>query len=196
MDLSEGLKDSFFSGLVLLTPLLATFVIISFVLGWTSGLTGFFIDFFDLTSVTLSFRAAAQILVLLVMAVIVTGIGVFGKSRTGKKTLGGFGKLVNIVPIYRSLYHGIKHISSALVEKQTGYNRPVLAEYPSEDIYRIGFVTSECRPEIDEQPYTDHRSHCHDASGEAPGSRYDSERSFQTGCNNRYLKQEDRKYHA
>jgi uncharacterized membrane protein len=113
-------------------------------------LTGFFIDFFDLTSVTLSFRAAAQILVLLVMAVIVTGIGVFGKSRTGKKTLGGFGKLVNIVPIYRSLYHGIKHISSALVEKQTGYNRPVLAEYPSEDIYRIGFVTSECRPEIDE----------------------------------------------
>ena len=148
MSLIEHLKDSFLSGLVLLTPLIATFVIIGFVLGWTSGLTGLFIDFFDLTSVTFRFRAAAQILVLAVLATAVTGVGVFAKSRTGKKALGGFGKLVNIVPIYRSLYHGIKHVSSALVEKKTGYNRPVLAEYPSEDIYRIGFITSESRGEI------------------------------------------------
>jgi uncharacterized membrane protein len=148
MTLSERLKGSFFSGLILLTPLIATFVIIGFVLSWTSGITGFFIDFFDLTSATFRFQAAAQVLVLLVLALAVTMIGVFGRSRTGKKALGGFGRLVDVVPIYRSLYHGIKHVSSALVDKQSSYRKAVLAEYPSEDIYRIGFITSESSTEI------------------------------------------------
>ena len=147
MGVQEFLKDSFFSGLVLLTPMIATFAIIVFVLNWTSGLTGLFIDFFELSS-ALRFRAAAQVLVLLLIGIVVTGFGVFGRSRTGKKTLGEFGKLVNIVPVYRSLYHGIKHISSALVEKQSSYRKAVLAEYPSKDIYRVGFITSESRKEI------------------------------------------------
>ncbi|MFB6100728.1 MAG: DUF502 domain-containing protein [Candidatus Nanohalobium sp.] len=150
MSLKESFKDSFLSGLVLLTPLIATAVIISFLLGWTSGLTGLFIDYFDLSSLTFRLRVAAQVLVLLVMAGAVAVIGKFSRSRTGRKTLGGFGKIVNIVPVYRSLYHGIKHLANSLAENQSSYRKAVLAEYPSEDIYRIGFITSESSDEIEE----------------------------------------------
>lgn len=150
MNLKEGFKDSFLSGLVLLAPLIATIAIISFLLSWTSGFTGLFIDWFDLTSVTFKMKVAAQILVLFLLAAAVAVVGKFSKSRMGRKTLGGFGRLVNIVPVYRSLYHGIKHLANSLAENQSSYRKVVLAEYPSEGIYRLGFITSESSDEIED----------------------------------------------
>jgi uncharacterized membrane protein len=113
-------------------------------------LTGLFIDYFDLTSVTFRLRVAAQVLVLFALAGAVAVIGKFSKSRTGKRTLGSFGKIVNIVPVYRSLYHGIKHLANSLAENKSSYRKAVIAEYPSDGIYRIGFITSESSDEIQE----------------------------------------------
>jgi uncharacterized membrane protein len=150
MNLKEVFKDSFLSGLVLLTPLIATFLIVSLVLGWTSGITGFFIDTFDLSSLTFRTHIAAQILVLAGLTAMVTVIGRFSRSRAGKRALGSMGKIVNLVPVYRSLYHSIKNIAGSFAEGQSSYRTAVLAEHPSDGIYRIGFITSESSDEIEE----------------------------------------------
>lgn len=97
--------------------MIATVVIISFLPGWTSGLTGLFIDYFDQSSVT--FRFAAQILVLLGLAAANATVGKFSKSRTAMRTLGSFGKIMKIVPVYRSLYHGIKHLANSLADNKS-----------------------------------------------------------------------------
>ena len=148
MDLDEKLKDSFISGLILLTPLILTFIIIKFFLNSTSGLTGVVVEVFGIGKYVGQDMLAGQIIVLTGSAIFIVIAGVAARSYAGRKVLGGFGRLVNLVPMYRTLYFSLKHFANALVENRSHYENAVVVEYPERGIYRIGFTTSKTQEEI------------------------------------------------
>ena len=148
MNLDEKLKDSFISGLILLTPLILTFIIIKFFLNSTSGLTGVVVEVFGIGKYVGQDMLAGQIIVLTGSAIFIVIAGVAARSYAGRKVLGGFGRLVNLVPMYRTLYFSLKHFANALVENRSHYENAVVVEYPERGIYRIGFTTSKTQEEI------------------------------------------------
>lgn len=148
MKLNEKIKDSFISGLILLTPLILTFIIIKFFLNWTSGLTDIVVQVFGIGQYVGQDMLAGQIIVLTASAIFILLAGVAARSYRGKKVLGGFGRLVNFVPMYRTLYFSLKHFANALVENRSHYENAVVVEYPERGIYRIGFTTSKTQEEI------------------------------------------------
>lgn len=150
MVLEEKLKDSFIGGLILLTPLILTLVIIKVFLGWTSGLTDIIVQVFGIGQFVGQDMLAGQLIVLAASTVLIILTGTVARSAKGRKVLGGFGRLVNLVPMYRTLYFSLKHFANSLVENKSHYENAVVVEYPQRGIYRLGFTTSKSQKEIQE----------------------------------------------
>lgn len=150
MGFQEKLKNSFISGLILLTPLILTVVIIKVFLGWTEGLTDVLVQVFGIGKYVGYDMLAGQLIVLTASAVFIVVAGIAARSYTGRKVLGEFGRLVNLVPMYRTLYFSLKHFANALVENRSHYENAVIVEYPERGIYRVGFTTSKTQEEIQE----------------------------------------------
>lgn len=148
MSFQEKLKDSFISGLILLTPLILTVVIIKFFLNWTAGLTDVLVKLFGVGKYVGQDMLAGQLIVLAASSVFIVVTGITARSYRGRKVLGGFGRLVNLVPMYRTLYFSLKNFANALVENRSHYENAVVVEYPERGIYRVGFTTSETQEEI------------------------------------------------
>jgi len=150
MSLQEELKHSFIGGLILLTPLILTVIIIQIFLGWTAGITDTVVSVFGIGQYIGNDKLAGQLIVLATSAVIIVLTGIVARSRKGRKLLGGFGRLVNLFPMYRTLYFSLKHFADSLVENRSHYENAVIVEYPERDIYRVGFTTSKTQEEIQE----------------------------------------------
>lgn len=150
MSLQEKLKDSFIGGLILLTPLILTFIIIKVFLGWTAGVTDLVVQISGIGKYIGHDMLAGQLIVLSGSAVFIVLTGIVARSRKGRKLLGGFGRLVNLVPLYRTLYFSLKHFADSIVENRSHYENSVVVEYPERGIYRLGFTTSKSQEEIQE----------------------------------------------
>jgi len=148
MGLQDKLKESFIGGLILLTPLILTIIIIKIFLGWTGGLTDSLVNAFGIGQYIGHNVLAGQLIVLAGSSIFIVIIGTIGRSKNGRNILGGFGKLVNLVPLYRTLYFSLKHFATALVENKSHYEKAVIVEHPQKGIYRLGFTTSEAAEEI------------------------------------------------
>lgn len=140
--LKEKLKNDFMAGMILLAPLIITILIINTFVGWTSFLVNPILDLTNLGVYTDNNVLFARFLVLLAGAFFVMVVGTAARTRGGKKMLGGFGRLVNVVPLFRTVYFSIKHFADSIVENQSKYKKAVLVEYPNPDTYRIGFLTA------------------------------------------------------
>lgn len=138
----EKLKNNFIAGLILLTPLILTILIINTFLGWTSFLVNPIIEFTKLSQFTDNNIFVARIVVLMIGATFVLGLGTLVRTRIGSKLLGEFGRLANLVPLFRTIYFSLKHFADSLVENRSKYKEAVLVEYPEEGTYRIGFLTA------------------------------------------------------
>ena len=150
MQLKKDLKNSFLGGLVLLAPFILTLLMIKFLLDWTSGITDILIQVLNINQYTGQSGLAGQIIVLIGSAFLITVIGLVAKSKIGKSLMGDFGRLVNIVPLYRNVYLSLRHFANSLVENKSKYEKTVIAEYPQKGIYRVGFTTSQTQIEIQE----------------------------------------------
>lgn len=148
MSFTEKLKNNFIGGLILLTPLIMTVAIIDLFLNWTGGITNFIVQLFGIGKYVGHDMMAGQAIVLAASGMIIVTVGLIAKSPAGRKFLGGFGKLVNLVPLYRTLYFSLKHFATAIVENRSHYENAVVVEHPHEGIYRLGFTTSKSSDEI------------------------------------------------
>lgn len=148
MNLKEKVKNDFMAGLILLTPLILTILVINTFIGWTSFLVNPVLEFTDFGTYTENNVFAARLLILAIGTVSIAFLGSVVRTAPGKKVLGEFGRLVNVVPVFRTVYFSIKHFADSIVENRSKYRKAVLVEYPSEDIYRIGFLTAETPDKI------------------------------------------------
>ncbi len=78
-------------------------------------------------------------------------VGMLTANVLGKRVVGWGDSIVGRIPLVRFIYLGIKQLLEALsLGRKNLFREVVLVEYPRKGIYTLGFVSAECRGEIQE----------------------------------------------
>lgn len=150
-----GLRASFLTGLVVVLPVGLTIYVIWSVVGWIDSwilplipatwqpealLRDYFGDDFSF-----SLRGVG-VIVFLIFTIIV---GWIAKGLIGRSMINRAERLVNRMPIVRSVYTGIKQIAETVFAKsEKSFDRTCLVQFPTPGVWAVGFVAARPRGEI------------------------------------------------
>lgn len=143
MEVSRKIRESFISGLIIAAPVLLTLLILKILYDWSLILINPVVQGTELAMYTGNVEVVAQMVAGLSALLFITLLGATSKNYYGKKMIGEFGKLANIVPVFRTFYFTIKQVANSVVENESRFEKAVVVEYPRNGVYAIGFVTSE-----------------------------------------------------
>ncbi len=139
-----SLRNAFFSGLLLLVPVLVTIWVINFLVekmgGPTSRLFFFFLDpeMFDNTVVSNLLDVFATVIVI----IIITLLGWFSQLLVGKLVLQAFERLLSRVPFVANVYSTVKQVVDTFrQQKKAVFQKVMLIEFPRKGMYAMGFLT-------------------------------------------------------
>ncbi|WP_296426413.1 DUF502 domain-containing protein [Yoonia sp.] len=154
------LRSNFLAGLIIVAPIGLTFWLIWTVVGW--------IDSWVWPFVPQAYQPEELINHLLGRApddeiqVNVRGIGVvifllftmlvgwIGKGLIGRSFLGIGERMVDRMPVVRSIYNAAKQIAETVFsQRDTSFDKACLVEYPRKGIWAIAFVSTNAKGEID-----------------------------------------------
>ncbi|WP_435258931.1 DUF502 domain-containing protein [Thioclava sp. FR2] len=150
-----GLRASFLTGLVVVLPIGLTIYLIWTVIGWIDAWILPLIpgpwkpevlvrEIFG-PEATIPVRGVG-VVVFLVFTVV---IGWIAKGLMGRSLLHWAERLVDRMPVVRSIYNGIKQIAETVfAQTETNFERACLVEYPKENIWAIGFVSTKAKGEL------------------------------------------------
>lgn len=153
--LLAGLRASFLTGLGVVLPIGLTIYLIWTVIGWIDGWILPLIpgpwkpdvlvrEWFG-PDATIPVRGVG-VVVFLVFTVVV---GWIAKGLLGRSLLHWAERLVDRMPVVRSIYNGIKQIAETVfAQTETNFERACLVQYPKEDIWAIGFVSTKAKGEL------------------------------------------------
>lgn len=142
MRVSAAVRDNLLAGLVLVAPLVVTAFALRVLFGWVSAAIDPIVEGTRLASYTANIEIVAQFVTILAIVVLLTLLGYVARWGVGERVFGGIGRLVNFLPLVRTIYSSTRQVANALVERQNRYESVVLVEY-REGFSVIGFVTGE-----------------------------------------------------
>ncbi|MFC6862305.1 DUF502 domain-containing protein [Halomicroarcula sp. GCM10025817] len=148
MTLTDAVKNSFVSGLILLTPLVVTLFVLRILVNWSLQFVDPVVQGTRLTLYTGNEVAAQLVAAVLILAAI-TLVGYLAQKSIGQHLFGNIGRTVNFIPLVNTLYASVRQVATSLVERNTGYEGVALVEYPREGVYAIGLVTGDGPPEME-----------------------------------------------
>ncbi|HTP40304.1 MAG TPA: DUF502 domain-containing protein [Steroidobacteraceae bacterium] len=142
----RGLRRYLMSGLLFWLPILATVLVVRFIL-----------DLVDRTLLLLpprlqpesllglhvpGFGAVAAVLILFLTGVAVTNF-------IGRFFVGFWEEVLNHIPFVRAIYGGVKSFSETLLSNSgNSFKKVLLVQYPREGLWSVGFQTAADIPEI------------------------------------------------
>ncbi|MFC2967472.1 DUF502 domain-containing protein [Acidimangrovimonas pyrenivorans] len=150
-----GLRASFLTGLVVILPIGLTLYLIWTVTGW--------IDSWVLPFVPEAYRPQSLmrdwlgpqyaipirgvgVIVFLIFTIVV---GWLGKGLIGRSLIAWGERLVDRMPVVRSVYNGLKQIAETVfAQSETSFDKACLVEYPRRGIWAIGFVSTNAKGEV------------------------------------------------
>lgn len=141
------MKKYLLAGLLVWLPLTLTVWVLGSVLGVLDGVFGWFIS---ATQAVLPMAATAPLealrhipgLGVIVMLVALLVTGVFATNIVGQWWLQQGSRLLNRIPIVKSIYNSIKQVSDTLFSSSgNAFREAVLVQYPREGAWTIAFVT-------------------------------------------------------
>ncbi|WP_227133236.1 DUF502 domain-containing protein [Halorubellus salinus] len=150
MRVTNALKRSFVSGMILIAPLALTLYVLRLLVNWSLQFVNPVVAGTRLTQYTGNVEVAAQLLAVVLIVGSVVLLGFLANMSVGRQLFGRVGRVVNVIPLVSTIYGGIRQVADSLVERNTAYESVVLVEYPREGVYSIGLVTGES-PESVEQ---------------------------------------------
>jgi uncharacterized membrane protein len=141
MDLTKHLKKKFLTGLFVLIPLLVTIYIIYLVISFVDTILSPVIS-----NITLRLTGK-EIYVpgtgLFLFAVVAYATGILASNYIGKRMLSYGERLVKKIPFVKGIYSSVKDMTDSFSsEKKHSFKEVVLAEFPFQGRYVIGFVTN------------------------------------------------------
>lgn len=148
-------RANFLTGLVVLLPIALTFWLIWTVTGWIDGWVMPFVprafrpdtlmrDHFGPGAVSIR---GLGVVVFLVFTVLV---GWLAKGLIGRSVIRRTERLVDRMPVIRSVYSGAKQIAETVfAQSEKSFERACLVEYPRKGMWGIGFVSTPAKGEID-----------------------------------------------
>lgn len=137
----DKLKKSFIAGLFALLPLWLTAALLHWFFGevdmlFSPILDGFLQSIFPGIGHIPGTGILSGLIVLLLL-------GVLARNVVGQRILDGIDRLIQRIPVFRSLYSTVKQLIDAFSPESTAsFKEVLLVEHPREGSYAIGFRTS------------------------------------------------------
>lgn len=133
----RSIKNNILIGLLLITPVVITLVIINFLFTFV---TGYLVPHKWLaTNYAPLFRAVALVIVFIALYF----VGLFTRNFIGKKLYRFGDRILTGIPVIRSVYTAVRHISGALLQTGgTTFKQVVAIEFPRHGVYSLGFITA------------------------------------------------------
>lgn len=149
------MKRCFFTGLVVILPILITFLVVRFLVNFLTDpfekFVRYILSHFDFYSNGLWILDHNQIIYLISKVLILGGLlllifllGLLSRIAILEAAFTLFEKLVKKIPVIRSVFRICKEMTNAFLSpKAEGTNQPALVPYPSEEQKSIGLIMSE-----------------------------------------------------
>lgn len=129
----------FFAGLLVWVPLGATLLVIRFLFNLLDA---------SLLLIPEPLRPHIPGLGVLLSVVLVFGTGAIAANFIGGKFVSWIERLLNHIPLVRSIYGGVKKLAETLfAQNSSSFRKVVLIEYPRKGIWSIGFQAGDALPE-------------------------------------------------
>jgi len=156
----RSLRNYFITGLVVVLPIILTFIILGYLVVKTNELVLKPISNILIQNVQPFLPQVSQgylfyigyvvkFLVFILILVFITSIGLATRWFIIRKSFAGLEGLLLKVPMAGKIYISIKQLSNAFLGQRKGiFEKVVLLEYPRRGIYSIAFVTSRAKAEI------------------------------------------------
>ena len=149
MRIKTSLQSNFTAGLILVAPLVVTLVILRTVMGWLGGLLDPIVVGTRLATTTGNSTFAAQLLALAIIAALVTVLGFFAQRTVGKRIFGRTGRIVDFLPVFRTIYGSVRGMASSVVNRSSDFESVVYVEYPRDGVYRLGLKTGDSPDDLE-----------------------------------------------
>lgn len=135
------LKRYFITGLLVITPIWGTYLVLSTLLRFLEGFLGE-----SLKGIGKYYIPGMGIITLVVLIFLV---GLLTTNFIGKKVMSLWERALNKVPLVSGIYTVFKHIVDTLsLQGKEHFSRVVIIEFPRDGVYSLGFVTGVTRGEI------------------------------------------------
>lgn len=138
--MTANLKKSFITGVFVLLPLWVSVALLRWFFGKVDHLFSPVLDGLvqswlpETTHIPGTGILAGLVLILL--------LGVFARNVAGKRILDGLDRLIQRIPVYRTVYSTVKQLTNAFAPENTrSFKEVLLVEYPREGTYALGFRT-------------------------------------------------------
>jgi len=136
----KTLKRYFITGLITIIPLFLTVYLFIFVFQFFDGILGGFLN--NYIKAKFGFYIPGLGLILSVCIVLFTGI--IASKFIGREIFIILEKWYASLPLIKSIYPAFKQLVTFLLsQKEGGFKKAVLVEYPCKGIWSIGFLTNE-----------------------------------------------------
>ena len=141
MNIRARLRRYFVTGLLVVTPLWGTYLILSALFTTLEGVLG------GLLRRYAAFYIPGLGIVALVLVLL--GVGMVATNIFGRKLVAWWESLLTRVPVVKTIYLVIKSVMDTIsIQNKEQFNRVVLIEFPRKGQYSIAFVTGVTKGEI------------------------------------------------
>lgn len=143
MQIRSRLKRYFVTGLLVVTPLWGTYLILKALFSSLEGVLG------NLLASHTSFYIPG--LGILVLAALLLVVGMLATNIFGRKLVEAWERLLKQVPVVKTVYQVLKAVVDTFsIQNREQFSRVVLVEFPRKGQYSIAFVTGITKGEIQE----------------------------------------------
>lgn len=150
----KHLKNYLIAGLLVWLPLFVTFILIRFLIDMMDRVVALLPHHYQPEQL-IGMKIPGLGLVFTLVLLLITGLLV--TNIIGFKLIHVWEKIVDRIPLVRSIYSAVKQVAQTLFQPtDTSFRKVVLIEYPRKGCWGIAFVTSDkfTHPEHDEPFYT------------------------------------------
>ena len=136
--ISKIFKNYFVTGIIVIVPLLVTILVIR-------ALINMIDNFFDLLPPNLQPQTYIPVfgVELIIAFVLIILVGFLVSNFVGRKFFVLWEKPLAKIPFVKTIYQGVKQLTSGIVSDRKMFSKVVLIEYPVKGLHVIGFVTGE-----------------------------------------------------
>lgn len=143
----SSLRANFLTGMIVVAPVFLTFYLI----WWFVGL----IDSFVLPLVPERYQPSPYLGInvkgygVIVFLIFTVFVGAIAKGFIGRAILHRAERVVDRMPVVRSIYNGLKQIAETILsQSNSSFERACLVEYPRKGIWAVAFVSTSTKGEV------------------------------------------------
>ena len=141
-----GFKRYFIAGLLVVAPLYLSYYILSIMVIFADRIITFLPNKFH-PDTYLPFHIPGLGVIITFLFLLI--VGVLATNLFGRKLLHWWERILNRIPLIRTVYTGTKQfIETFFITNRGGFSRVVMIEYPRKGIFSVGFVTGPGRGEV------------------------------------------------